>query len=173
MTLPNTQLLSQWLVVPLFLSTRKWFLCTPNSSYMDFGHMFFLVIFWLYGFLENVFPDKFFAFIYFSLIWTILARTNVVHISGIGCITVNFALSLSSRFNCSLKIKHLWYYPHRSLVSPRLNSFKWGSIWLGKEKRRVQQRCWNSPPRTSAKIPQFMDSPTGFRQVKLSTLTRG
>ena len=46
--------------------------------------MDFLVIFWLYGFLENVFLNKFFSFMDFSLIWTILAGTNVVHISGIG-----------------------------------------------------------------------------------------
>ena len=66
----------------------------------------FFVIFRLYGFLENVFPNKVFAFMDFSLIWiilfqyfcymafcfmdfsltwTILAGTNVVHISGIGC----------------------------------------------------------------------------------------
>ena len=45
--------------------------------------MDFLVIFWLYGFLENVFLNKFFSFMDFSLIWTILAGTNVVHISGV------------------------------------------------------------------------------------------
>ena len=35
--------------------------------------------------LENVFPNKSVAFMDFLLIWTILAGTNVVHISGIGC----------------------------------------------------------------------------------------
>ena len=59
------------------------------------------VIFWLYGFLENVFPNKVFAFMDFSLIWTILARTNVVHISGIGCTkshvnVVNLTTTLNS-----------------------------------------------------------------------------
>ena len=36
-------------------------------------------------FLENIFPHKFFTFMDFLLIWIILAGTNVVHISGIGC----------------------------------------------------------------------------------------
>ena len=55
----------------------------------------FLVIFRLYGFLENVFPNKLFIFMDFSLIWTILARTNVVHISGIGC-TMNIEIRVQS-----------------------------------------------------------------------------
>ena len=54
---------------------------TPNSAYMDFGYLFFgdfsvISVIWLFW--------KMISLIHFSPIWTILAGTNVVHISGIG-----------------------------------------------------------------------------------------
>ena len=54
------------------------------------------MIFRSYVVLENVSPYKFVAFMDFSLIWTILAGTNVVYISGIGCIRTFSALGLGA-----------------------------------------------------------------------------
>ena len=45
------------------------------------------------------------------------------------------------------------------------NVIEWGQAWWGK-RRLKQPGWWGSRPRTSAKIPQFMDSRIGCHQVR-------
>ena len=67
--------------------------CTVSTALLALIEVHGLLIqtLWFFGdfsviwFLEIVCPNKFFAFMDFSLMWIILAGTNVVHISGIGC----------------------------------------------------------------------------------------
>ena len=67
---------------------------------------------WFFGnmvFFENVFPNKCFAFMDFSLIWTILAGRNVVYTSGIGCSSWNKKQNIKNLkpfFKPNLKINY-------------------------------------------------------------------
>ena len=93
---------------------------------MDFS-LIWVILFQYFGYMA-------FCFMYFSLIWTILAGTNVVHISGIGC-TSNVGVKscwtslYSSTSHASLSLA-------ASAASTMPSRLRWSTIKTARSRRR-------------------------------------